>query len=114
MDTDHDFRDDEPLWVRYAELSNAEHDKWYETRIDIADSGEYVLTKRWGRKPDTGRGQIKVEYYRAMGRAINVAETIMTSKIRKGYLGCERPYGASNQVFKEVGNDYYQEGEEAF
>jgi predicted DNA-binding WGR domain protein len=113
MERDYDFRDQEPLWVKYAELIGGGHDKFYEVRIDLTDEGDYCLTKRWGRRPDTGRGQIKPEYYQSMSRAMGVADGMLADKLRKGYLQCERPYGASNQVFREVGNDYYSD-EEAF
>jgi predicted DNA-binding WGR domain protein len=114
MNADYDFRDEEPTWVKYAELTSMDHDKFYEVRVDLTDDGEFCLTKRWGRRPDTGRGQIKTAYYQSLAGATSAAQTMLASKVAKGYRECPRPYGASNQVFKEVGNDYYQEGEEAF
>lgn len=113
MSPDYDFRDSEPLWVKYAELISSDHDKFYEVRIDLTDEGQFCLTKRWGRRPDTGRGQIKTEYFQSVARAQGVADAQMNDKQRGGYRLCDRPYAANNQVFKESGPDYYRD-EEAF
>jgi predicted DNA-binding WGR domain protein len=110
-----DFRDEEPVWVTYAEWidDDKNHDKFYEIRIDMDDDGTLWLTKRWGRRPDTGAGQIKVERCNTLPQAIAVANTMLGDKTRKGYRVTERPYGASNKVTKEYGKDYYAD-EEAF
>jgi predicted DNA-binding WGR domain protein len=108
---DYDFRDQEPLWVKYAELISPEHDKFYEVRIDLTDEGEFCLTKRWGARPDRGRGQIKPEYFQSMSRAMGVADGQLADKLRKGYRIAERPMAANNQVFHERGPDYYSDDE---
>jgi predicted DNA-binding WGR domain protein len=108
---DYDFRDQEPLWVKYAEYIGNGSDKFYEVRIDLTDEGDFCLTKRWGARPDTGRGQIKPEYYQSMSRAMGVADGQLADKLRKGYRIAERPYAANNQVFKETGHDFYADPE---
>jgi len=109
-----DFRDQEPVWVRYAELIGGGHDKFYEITIHLGDDGTFYVQKRWGRRPDAGGGQIKVEACQALAAAQLTAAGMLREKVRKGYVECERPYGASNKVFKESGHDYYAEGTEAF
>jgi predicted DNA-binding WGR domain protein len=113
MEQDYDFRDQEPLWVKYAEYVGNGSDKFYEVRIDLADDGQFVLTKRWGARPDVGRGQIKPEYYITLVHAQNNADAALGGKLRKGYVLAPRPYAASNKVYKETGPDYYSD-EEAF
>lgn len=108
-----DFRDQEPSWVRYAEMTTNDHDKFYEVRIDLADDGLFYLTKRWGRRPDVGGGQIKIESSGSIGYLMGVADAMMAEKVRKGYRTAKRPYGASNWVEKEYGPDFYA-GDEAF
>ena len=61
-----DFRDQEPVWVKYAEYIGDGSDKFYEVRIDMDDNGLFYVTKRWGRRPDSGAGQIKVESSQSM------------------------------------------------
>jgi predicted DNA-binding WGR domain protein len=112
MDTP-DFRDTEPVWVQYAEYIGGGSDKFYEVRIDMDDDGLFYVTKRWGRRPDSGAGQIKVESSQSMSYAMGVANGMIEEKVRKGYRVTERPYGASNKVGREYGNDYYAD-EEAF
>jgi predicted DNA-binding WGR domain protein len=113
--SDHDFRDQEPVWVRYAEYIGGGSDKFYEVRIDMDDNGLFYVTKRWGRRPDTGAGQIKVESSQNMSYAMGVADGMLAEKLRKGYRLTERPRGASNKVFHEQGADYYgDEDAEAF
>ena len=99
--SNHDFRDQEPVWVRYAEYVGNGSDKFYEVRIDMADSGEFVLTKRWGPRPDQGRGQIKVETFQSMSLAMGVADGQLATKLRKGYVLTERPLAASGQVTQD-------------
>lgn len=108
---DYDFRDQEPLWVRYAEYVGDGSNKFYEVRIDLTDEGEFCLTKRWGARPDTGRGQIKPEYYSGLALATTRANAQLEEKIAKGYQVVARPYAAGNQVFKETGPDYYSDDE---
>jgi predicted DNA-binding WGR domain protein len=108
-----DFREDEPAWVRYAEWISAAHDKFYEVRVDMGDDGTFYLTKRWGRRPDSGGGQVKSEVYQSMEQAVNTASAALAGKVAKGYAEVERPYGASQRVVKETGPDYYAD-EEAF
>jgi predicted DNA-binding WGR domain protein len=114
MEQDYDFRDQEPLWVKYAEYVGNGSDKFWECRVDLADSGEFVLTTRWGPRPDRGRGQIKTEYYTSMVHTTNNADAKLGAKLRKGYRLVDRPLAASNQVFKETGPDYYDPDAEAF
>jgi predicted DNA-binding WGR domain protein len=109
-----DFRDTEPVWVKYAELIGGGHDKFYEVTVHLGDDGTFYLQKRWGRRPDAGAGQIQTEPYKNVQSAISNATAMLDSKLRKGYRETERPYGASNKVYKETGPDYYAEGTEAF
>jgi predicted DNA-binding WGR domain protein len=109
-----DFREDEPDWVRYAEWISAAHDKFYEVRVDMGDDGAFYLTKRWGRRPDAGGGQTKIEVYQQMQQAVSTAAAALAGKVSKGYTECERPYGASQRVVKETGPDYYADDAEAF
>jgi predicted DNA-binding WGR domain protein len=109
----HDFRGEEPLWVKYAELISDEHNKYYEVRIDLADDGQFVLTKRWGRRPDRGVGQLKTEPYPTLTHAQNNADAALGGKIRKGYRVADRPHTASGMVVRET--DYYHDSDqEAF
>lgn len=96
--SNYDFRDQEPVWVRYAEYVGDGSDKFYEVRVDLGDDGRFILTKRWGARPDKGKGQIKVESYISLTSATGVANTQLASKLRKGYTMCERPTAASKQV----------------
>jgi predicted DNA-binding WGR domain protein len=100
-----DFRDVTPVWVRYAELTNSLHDKFYEATIHLGEDGVFYLQKRWGRRPDAGRGQIKVEPYQVMQGAIRNAEAIISDKITKGYVVTERPYGASLPATDDFASD---------
>lgn len=109
-----DFRNQEPVWVRYAEYIGGGHDKYYEVRIDMADDGLFYVTKRWGRRPDSGGGQIKVESSQSMSYAMGVADGMLAEKLRGGYRMVERPLGADNKVRHEYGPDFYDEENEAF
>jgi predicted DNA-binding WGR domain protein len=105
MDT-YDFRDQDPLWVRYADWISTAHDKFYEVRIDLDDSGEFIITRRWGRRPDIGVGQIKTEARHSIEVATRVALEYFNAKIAKGYREAERPYAANSQVAQGYGDDY--------
>lgn len=96
-----DFRDTEPLWVRYAEFIGGGHDKFYEVRVDLDDDGSFVITRRWGARPDTGVGQIKIERRHQVTQAQGVALTFFLAKVKKGYRECERPLAASGQVAQD-------------
>lgn len=109
-----DFRNQEPVWVRYAEYVNVEHNKYYEVRVDFSDTGMFILTKRWGARPDTGGGQIKVEEYQTLAMATQAALGMLTAKLRKGYCEAPRPRGADNKVRREYGPDFYADESEAF
>lgn len=109
-----DFRFEDPVWVRYAEYIGGGHDKYYEVRIDMDDNGWFVLTKRWGRRPDSGAGQTKTEEYVTINTATQAALSMLAEKIRKGYRECERPWGAGNKVRRENGPDFYDENAQAF
>jgi len=109
-----DFRAEEPVWVRYAECIGGSHDKFYEVRIDMGDDGTFYVTKRWGRRPDAGGGQIKVEPYQNMNAAQAVALNMLNEKRSKGYRETERPFGAGQRVRREYGPDYYAPDTEAF
>jgi predicted DNA-binding WGR domain protein len=80
-----------PLWHRYAIYVGGGSDKYYEVSIDLNDGGAYVLTKRWGRRPDNFDGQRKVEMYGSMAAAVTEANVHFSSKIGKGYTESERP-----------------------
>jgi len=114
MDTAPDFRTEEPVWVRYAEMTRGTHDKFYEVRIDMDDAGTFWLTKRWGRRPDAGGGQTKPEPYQGLNGAQVAGLDMFREKLKKGYVECDRPYGAGLRVEHESGPDYYAEGNEAF
>jgi len=114
MSTTPDFRTEDPVWVRYAEWISAQHDKFYEVRIDMDENGTFWLTKRWGRRPDAGAGQIKVEACQFLNEAQDKGLTMFREKLKKGYVEVERPYGAGQRVARETGADYYVEGTEAF
>ena len=103
-----DFRDEEPVWVKYAEYVGQGSDKFYETTIHFGDDGVYYLQKRWGRNPDTGVGQIKVEPYASLQNAQAAAHGIFNEKIRKGYRIIERPYTASPLGVRLVTDDDYR------
>jgi predicted DNA-binding WGR domain protein len=108
-----DFRNEEPVWAKYAVYQSDGSDKFYETTIHFGDDGVYYLQKRWGRRPDTGAGQIRVEPYHTLSGAQHGADAIFREKLSKGYWITERPAGANNKVAKEYGNDYYSD-EQAF
>jgi predicted DNA-binding WGR domain protein len=99
--SNHDFRDQEPAWVRYAEYVGGGHDKFYEVRVDLADDGSFIITRRWGARPDTGVGQIKTEARHSMTQAVGTALTYFGAKIHKGYRECERPMAASRLVAQD-------------
>jgi predicted DNA-binding WGR domain protein len=103
--TVYDFRDQTPAWTQYAINTSGSHDKYYETRIDLADDGWFVLTKRWGRRPDTGKGQQKTEIYQSMSTAMGVAHGQLEDKIRGGYYLVDRPDTADSQVVTEDWGD---------
>lgn len=104
---DTDVRDTTPEWCRYLVMVDGTngHDKYYEVRIDLNDEAEFVLTRRWGRRPDKGRGQIGVEYFTDMDRAIRTAEVQVREKERKGYLAMARPTAADSQVVDDIDDD---------
>src|SRR3954464_8612310 len=104
-----DFRNQEPVWVRYAINVAPGHDKYYEVRVDFSDEGMFILTKRWGARPDAGGGQIKVEEYQTLPGAIGVGSRRRDTEIARGCRACERPDGASNKVRREYGPDFYDE-----
>jgi predicted DNA-binding WGR domain protein len=103
-----DFRDEVPAWSKYAELVNSDHDKFYEVTIHMGEDGVFYLQKRWGRRPDAGGGQIKVEPYQSLKGATINADAILGEKIGKGYVLTERPYSASSRVERayDMDEDY--------
>jgi predicted DNA-binding WGR domain protein len=109
-----DFRNEDPVWVRYAEMTSGGHDKFYELTIHLHDDGLFYVQKRWGRRPDAGGGQIKVEYYASLDSAQGIAIGMLREKLAKGYREVERPFGAGQRVRREHGPDFYAEGTEAF
>ena len=96
-----DFRNEEPVWTKYLVYVDSRSDKFYEARVDMGDDGTFYLTKRWGRNPDTGDGQIKVESYGRAIAATSNAEEIIRTKIAKGYRYTVRPYAASSNVSRD-------------
>src|SRR3954463_6461265 len=96
-----DFRDQEPAWVRYAEFIGEGSNKFYEVRVDMDDDGAFVITRRWGARPDTGAGQIRTETRHNMTQATGTALTYFTAKVAKGYREIPRPQGAGNKVARE-------------
>jgi hypothetical protein len=100
-----DFRDEIPAWSRYAIHTGPGHDKYYEAAIHLGEDGVFYLQKRWGRRPDIGKGQIKVEPYQSMSTAMGVADGQLADKLRKGYVLYERPASADSQVVTEDWGD---------
>lgn len=86
-----DFSGDEPVWLKYAEWVSSRHNKYYEVRVDFSDAGTYVVTKRWGPRPDLGAGQTKQESYASLQGATSEATRIYASKTGKGYVEAPRP-----------------------
>ena len=93
-----DFRDQEPVWVKYLTYVGGNSNKFYECRVDMGDDGLFYVTKRWGRRPDDGGGQTKVESSTSMSYAMGVADGMVAEKVRKGYLFAERPARADSRV----------------
>jgi len=98
MNDSYDFRDQEPVWVKYLIYVNGGSNKYYECRLDMADDGAIVLSKRWGRRPDFGTGQVQTERHPSLGIAMSVADAQIENKIRKGYEVARRPRSASGNV----------------
>lgn len=102
-----DFRDQEPVWVTYLTYADNKSDKFYECRVDLGDDGLYYVTKRWGRRPDLGGGQIKVESSQNMHYCMNVANEMVRAKVRKGYHFTTRPERADSRVAKDYADEDY-------
>jgi predicted DNA-binding WGR domain protein len=96
-----DFRDQDPAWVQYAEFIGDGSDKFYEVRVDMDDDGDFVITRRWGARPDTGAGQIKTETRYNMTQATGTALTYFMAKLHKGYHKADRPLAANQQVSQD-------------
>lgn len=106
MTQEQDVRDTLPVWVKYAELIGGGHDKYYELRVDVLDSGSFQMTARWGRRPDRGMGQTKVyDVTRSMGSATAHAEALFREKTKKGYRETDRPHAANRLVPKDIYDD---------
>lgn len=101
MTTPLDFRDQEPVWVKYLTWVSDKHDKFYEVRIDLGDDGLFYVTKRWGARPDVGGGQTKIESSMNMSYVQRVANEKVAEKVRKGYAYTDRPESASSKVAKD-------------
>lgn len=100
--SNYDFRDQEPIWVRYAEKIDHRSNKYYEVRVDLADDGNFVVTRRWGARPDLGKGQIKTEAYARQQTAQATANNYLSAKISRGYdVRHERPLSASGLVTQD-------------
>jgi len=93
-----DFRNTIPDWSRYAIWVSAQHDKYYEVRVDLLDSGLWQMTVRYGRRPDLGAGAVKPSVHPSMAIAIALAQAQFDSKIAKGYTPAPRPEDANSQV----------------
>lgn len=93
-----DFRSTIPDWSRYAIWVSTQHDKYYEVRVDLLDSGLWQMTVRYGRRPDLGAGAVKPTVHPTMPIAIGVAQAQFDSKIAKGYTQVPRPDEANLQV----------------
>jgi len=98
MSETQDFRDMPPVWSRYATWIADIHDKYYEVRVDLLDSGQWQMTIRYGRRPDLGAGAIKPSVHPSMAIAISLAQAQFDSKIAKGYTATERPEDANLRV----------------
>ena len=80
---------------------SAQHDKYYEVRVDLLDSGLWQMTVRFGRRPDLGAGTVKPTVHPTMAIAIGVAQAQFDSKVgdpRKNYVIVARPEDANSQV----------------
>jgi len=95
-----DFRDEVPVWVKYLTYVAGKSDKFYEVRIDLGPDGLFYLTKRWGRRPDKGGGQIKVESSQSRSYIMGVADAMVAEKVRGHYRFAERPTRANARVPK--------------
>ena len=105
MEQTQDFRSTIPDWSRYAEWVSPEHNKYYEVRVDLMDSGRWQMTVRFGRRPDLGAGTIKCTTHPSMAIAIGTAQAQFDSKIAKGYSQVERPHDANSQVRRDMRAD---------
>jgi predicted DNA-binding WGR domain protein len=102
MPNDPDFRDEVPMWVRYLTYRAGISDKYYEVRIDLGGDGLFYLTKRWGRRPDKGDGQTKVESSRSLPTLRVKANEMVVEKIGKGYSHTPRPVDADSHVARYI------------
>jgi hypothetical protein len=101
MEQTQDFRNTIPDWSRYAIWVGGTHDKFYEVRVDLLDSGLWQMTVRFGRRPDLGAGTVKPSVHPSMAIAIALAQAQFDSKVndpKKGYTIVPRPVDANSQV----------------
>lgn len=87
-----------PEWVSYATFVGGGSDKFYEVRVDQQTSGTtsgWVVTKRYGRNPDTRGGQSREERYLSRDVAETNARNFMNSKVNEGYIPRPWPHGAA-------------------
>ncbi len=89
-----------PLWVEYAEYVgmngnnvSGESDKFYEVRVDPAPGGNFYLTKRYGRRPDTKGGQTRQETFGTQQQAVAAGKQVIGAKIAEGYDAQPWPWG---------------------
>lgn len=85
-----------PLWVGYAEYIGSGSDKFYEARVDQDTVSTWLVTKRYGARPDTGEGgQIRQETFSSRVAAESAAVKVFDSKLDKGYDACPWPFGSA-------------------
>ena len=90
-----DLRTHVPEWVKYAEFTDVNSDKFYEIRVDVEGTNVY-LTKRFGRRPDERKGQIQaVQITGSRNDAIASARKTFEGKINKGYVETDWPFGTA-------------------
>lgn len=81
-----------PRWVAYGEYVGGGSNKFYEARVD-AEGGSWVLTKRFGARPDTRGGQTRQESFATSEAAITAGTKVFNEKESKGYVQCAWPHG---------------------
>lgn len=87
--------DRQPAMVTYATYVDpaANSDKFYEVRVDRQDDGQWRMTKRYGRNPDTKGGQTRPTVHPTEAAARDTARAAMNSKISEGYEPSPWPHG---------------------
>lgn len=105
----YDFRDQPPVWVWYGTYvgpnptnKSGWSEKYIEARVDLADDGAWVFSKRFGALPDNGRGTPQPKVFQSMEGAQRAARLWITEKQNTtGYTETPRPRAADSGVLTE-------------